>query len=114
MGDRILVLEDERNIAALLAGALEDVGYSVVGPALSLSQARELMLKGQFDAALLDLLIAGKSSLPLGDELTARGIPWAAVTAYDREVVGDRRVPVVTKPFHLAHLQEVVNGLLAS
>ena len=37
-----------------LAGALEDIGYSVVGPALSLPQVRELLINEQCDAAVLD------------------------------------------------------------
>ncbi len=113
MADRVLVLEDERNLAELLTGALEDIGYSVVGPALSLPQARELLVDGQFDAAILDLNIAGDSSLALGDELTERGIPWAAVTGYDRKAVAKRPAPVVTKPFHLAYLEEVLDALVA-
>jgi hypothetical protein len=35
------------------------------------------------------------------------------VTAYGREAIGNRQVPVVTKPFHLAYLQELLGGLVA-
>lgn len=79
---RILVVEDEFLIADLLAGFLEELGHSVVGPTGDLSQALDLIATGEFDGAILDVTLGRESSYPAADALTEKQVPFAFATGH--------------------------------
>ncbi len=58
---RVLVVEDEPFIALDIADAVETLGGDVVGPAMTVRQALEMIVDQKIDAAILDV------NLPDGD-----------------------------------------------
>jgi diguanylate cyclase (GGDEF)-like protein len=58
-GKRILVVEDERIIALDLCGALEELGYFVVGVARSSEEALRKAVEGTPDLVLMDIRLEG-------------------------------------------------------
>lgn len=70
---RVLVLEDHPLIAAQLALELDEQGHIVVGPYLSLAEAKASA--APFDAALLDVYIGREHSVALATALRQRGVP---------------------------------------
>lgn len=81
---KILVVEDDALIAMELEERLGEMGYAVLGPALSYEAAEKVIAEVRPDAALLDANLAGRSSTPLGVALAERGVPIAFCTGYDR------------------------------
>jgi DNA-binding LytR/AlgR family response regulator len=57
---RILVVEDELIIADTICDALEDLGYQVLEPAISYTEAVNRLEEEQPDFALLDIQLAGR------------------------------------------------------
>lgn len=113
---KILIVEDEALIAMELGERLADMGYEVLGPALSLEDAEAVLAYATPDAALLDANVAGRSSVPLGAALAARGVPLAFCTGYDKiknlppELA---QAPLLTKPISDADLIAGLKRLLA-
>ena len=79
---RVLIVEDEWLIAQDTASSLRHSGHHIVGPTSSVASALQLIDKDRIDAALLDIQLNGETSLPLAQELQARGIPFAFITGY--------------------------------
>ncbi len=105
---KILVVEDDALIAMELEERLGEMGYSVLGPALTLEAAEEIAGKEKPDCALLDANLAGRSSVQLGAALVARGVKIAFCTGYDQiknlppEL---ESAPILTKPISDADLR---------
>jgi diguanylate cyclase (GGDEF)-like protein len=66
---RVLVVEDERIVALDLRGALESLGYTVVGTAATADEALRVVDERHPDLVLMDIRIAGPS-----DGIQAAGI----------------------------------------
>lgn len=113
---RILVVEDETLVALLLEELLTTLGCAVVGPAPSLAEALLLAEGDGFDAALLDVNLAGEASHPVADALAARGKPFAYATGYGTAEVrpDDAHRPLLQKPFTRRELERLVDQLKAS
>lgn len=76
LGKRILIVEDEALLAMELEFALVDEGAEVVGPALTLEAALDLIESGlAIDCALLDVDLGGKDVYPAAQLLVKRNIP---------------------------------------
>lgn len=106
---RVLVVEDEPLIAMALEDTLTDLGYEVVGPALSLKEALRLSRHEDIDGAILDVNVAGEKVFPVADILATRSIPFVFVTGYGgaglREC--DRGRPILQKPYQLDALDKI-------
>lgn len=112
-GKRILVVEDEPLVAALVRRQLVSLGAAVVGPAPTVPRALAMVAAGDFDAALLDLNLRGESARPVADALRARGAPFAYATGYG-ETPDDEDVPTIAKPFRVAQLDAALGAALAA
>lgn len=77
---RILICEDDLDVATLLKVMLKEAGFSC-DIAYNTAQARELLAKNPYAALTLDLILPGNSGLMLLNEL--------------REKPGARRLPVI-------------------
>jgi CheY-like chemotaxis protein len=83
LGKRILIIEDEALLAFELQLVFEDEGAMVIGPAMSLLQALELVAHtAEIDAALLDVDLAGDDVYPIAELLLQRGVPFAFHTGH--------------------------------
>jgi CheY-like chemotaxis protein len=77
---RILICEDNPLIALDLQAILESEGHEVVAVCESAAAARS-RLSDPFDFALLDVDLADGTSFEVAEALTARGVPYAFVSA---------------------------------
>ena len=66
---RILIVEDELLIAALIGEMVREIGYRVSGTAPTLAMARLEFAKRNFDAVLLDLNLEGQQHPEIADLL---------------------------------------------
>ncbi len=115
--DRILVVEDEPRIGALLRRALEGAGYAVESAGdgrLAIERART----GRFDLVLLDLMLPGVDGFGVLKAMRERGqTPVLMLTARDK--VEDRvrgleegADDYLVKPFAFSELLARVGALL--
>jgi CheY-like chemotaxis protein len=113
-GARVLLVEDEWMISALLADLLHEFGCEVVGPASHITQAVELASVAQFDCALLDLNLAGEPVYPVATILSGRNVPFAFITGYRQNQIelSFRERPILRKPFSSEDLSQILVGLL--
>lgn len=104
---RVLVVEDEAMVAMMLEDMLVDLGCEIVGPAASLQAGLQLARTAAFDAAVLDVNLAGDKAFPIADVLAERGIPFVYATGYGRAGLRseDAARLVVQKPYSLQDLE---------
>jgi CheY-like chemotaxis protein len=110
----LLVVEDEPMIRMLLCDMLEDLGHKVAGQAGRIGEAVDLVQTGvPFDAAILDLNLAGEVALPVAEAVDARAIPFIFATGYGSVGVPERfrERPVLQKPYVLESLQRALNAI---
>lgn len=113
MRRRVMIVEDEPMIALHLQAALEEAGHDVLGPAYSLSDGLELASNAAIDIALLDVSLGRELSIPIANELQARGTPFIFTTGYsDDALLPDhlRAVPKLTKPYEFEKVLQIIEG----
>lgn len=112
-GKRILVVEDEFIVAAMLCDTLEDNGALPLGPVGRVSEGLAMIDSEEIDAAVLDWNLAGESGVALAHALRDRDIPFVIATGYGsvEEPFSDR--PILGKPYVSAHLIEKLTDLFA-
>ncbi len=105
---RVLVIDDDGIVAAMVEEMLVEFGYQPAGVARDLETALRLAATAEFDVALLDVNLGGRASWPIADALAARGRPFLFVSGYDAAVFADayREAPRLEKPFRSADLRE--------
>jgi two-component system copper resistance phosphate regulon response regulator CusR len=91
----ILLIEDDRRIAALVDRGLREDGHNV-SISYSGTEGAEMMLGGQYDVALLDMLLPGMTGLSVLEKVRSRRCttPILMLTAVDS-------VPKVLEAFDL-------------
>jgi len=109
-GARILIVEDEYLLAAMLEDDLRAAGCTIVGPFSGLAQAMEASRREAFDVALLDINLNGQMVYPLADELSSRGVPAVFLTGYGALNLPERfRLhPRVSKPYDVSELVKTI------
>ena len=73
---KILIVDDEPLITAMMEDWLSELGHVVVGPAHNLAE-RWSWRDGDIDAAVVDVSLGKDNSYPLVEALVARGVPFA-------------------------------------
>ena len=112
---RILVVEDSFLIILTLEEIFSDLGWTLVGPATRLDKALLLSKTGTFDAALLDVNLAGPMSWPVAALLKDRDIPFAFSTGYDVDTILPLDLagtPVISKPFRTSNVADVLRKII--
>jgi CheY-like chemotaxis protein len=114
-GRRVLLVEDEAIVAMSIEDMLRDLGCDVVGPALSLAEARDLAKKEEVDAAVLDINMGEGFSFDVAEMLRAKNVPFCFSTGYGSAGPEPRYadVPVLPKPYSQQSLAEMLGELLA-
>jgi two-component system phosphate regulon sensor histidine kinase PhoR len=115
-GRRVLVVDDEREIAELIAGQLAPLDISTV-IATSGQEALERLLDEQFDAVTLDVLMPSMDGLEVLRQIRAnpmlRTLPTVFVSVFARrsELAGEW---VVSKPIDADELRDVLAAAVSS
>jgi CheY-like chemotaxis protein len=79
-GLRVLLVEDSPAVADALKQHLELLGATVAGPAATAAEAREMIMGGRPDVALVDFHLRGENSYTLIAQLRQEGIPVIMLT----------------------------------
>ena len=113
-GRRVLLVEDELVVAMLIELALQQAGWTVLGPAVRLAPAMKAAGSDAIDAAILDLDLAGENTRPVADALEARGIPFLFLTGYGADgLPADKpHWRALGKPFRLDALLGALSALV--
>ncbi len=103
---RILVVEDSTILAMALETALQDEGYSVVGPFARLDEALKAAEREDLDGALLDINIIGGAVFPVAETLDRRGVPFLLLSGYDDRIMrkASKEWPRLMKPYKFEEL----------
>lgn len=113
-GKRILVVEDEALVAAMVADMLEELGAEVVGPAGTLNEGLQLARVKPIDVAVLDVNLRGERIDPIADVLDGRGIPFVFATGYGAAPAGPwAGAPTIDKPYATEKLAELLGSLVS-
>ncbi len=117
---RILVVDDEATVSALIKSILSIQGH-VVDEANNPEQALKLMEETSFDLIFLDIRMPGVSGMELHKEILTR---WPKQAEHIVFITGDtsdlplkkymstQNVPIISKPFNRQTLEEVTDQLL--
>jgi DNA-binding response OmpR family regulator len=80
---RVLLVEDEFLLSAVLSAELQEFGYDVLGPFPTVAWAMEAVRSESFDGAILDINLRGELVYPLAEELARQGIPFLFLSGYE-------------------------------
>ena len=119
-GERVLVVEDEDMVRALLARVLREHGYKVVEAATA---AEALLLVedigDELDLLVTDVIMPRMSGVELADRIRRRFpqmralfVSGFAPRSLERRGLGDEDLPVLTKPFTPDSLLRAVRSVL--
>jgi CheY-like chemotaxis protein len=118
---RILIVDDEANIAMVLAACAARLGRCVVDMAYSGQQALAAFQQEAYDLVITDYRMPDMSGLELAKAMRSQApqIRIVLMTAYDTINLREEaaRVPVdeyLEKPVSIAKVQEIVGRVLAA
>lgn len=113
-GLRVLLVEDEAIIAMTAEDMLEELGCTIAATATTLEEAFACVAQREFDVALLDINLNGQQSLPVAAALKDKRAPFVFTTGYGAAGSGDEHadVPLVTKPYQIADLEDAIRQAL--
>ena len=108
---RVLIVEDEVVVALFLEDVLDEFGYRVAGVVTQLDDA--MARDVDYDIAVLDVHINGRSVFDFADVLVARGIPFVFATGYGERGIPERHrsSPVLQKPFQPDELKRILEEI---
>jgi two-component system copper resistance phosphate regulon response regulator CusR len=86
---RLLIVEDDPELASILADGLADHHYEVV-VAADVPAARERAVLGTYDVMILDVLLPGGSGFDLCAQIRSRGIATPILMLTARDAIDDR------------------------
>ncbi|HEY5062171.1 MAG TPA: response regulator, partial [Gemmatimonadaceae bacterium] len=86
---RVLLVEDDPELAAILESGLAELGFHVVREA-AFEAGKTRAVLGTFDVIILDVMLPGGSGFELCRVLRARGIGTPVLMLTARDTVDDR------------------------
>ena len=111
-GIKVLVVEDEYLVAALMEDTLASAGCVVAGPIPRLAQALDAASSEACDVAVLDVNLAGERVYPVADILAQRNVPFVFVTGYGVLPGEYANRPRLCKPFKMADLLGTLSDIV--
>jgi two-component SAPR family response regulator len=112
-GRRILVVEDDFNIAHLMAKLFKEDGAEIVGPVGTVKDALALIAGDErIDGAVLDVNLRGEMVYPVADVLRLKGVRIVFTTGYSESLVAPdyAEVPSLQKPVNADRLIRALFG----
>ena len=112
---RVLLVEDEFLLSAVLSADLQDFGYDVLGPFDTLSRGMEAVTSQSFDGAILDINLKGEMGYRLMDWLHDRGIQVVVISGYE-DLPGSlgKFAAILQKPFTDAALLTTLKRMMGT
>src|ERR1700722_13461298 len=109
----VVIVEDEPLVAETMREDLIDAGFDVVGLADRLEKAMKLVSDVEFDVAIVDVNLAGRSAAPLVERLVQIGRPFVVLSGYSREQLPESFSSGVflRKPYQIDQLIAQVRNL---
>ena len=100
-------------VALCLIDIVAALGASWVA-ASRVAKAMALVATGPFDAAILDMNLAGESGDAVADALSAREIPFIITTGYGTEGMAEkyRTLPRLSKPYMPEQVEAALLSML--
>ena len=111
-GVKVLVVEDEYLVAALMEDMLASAGCVVAGPIPRLAQALDAASSEACDVAVLDVNLAGERVYPVAEILAQRNVPFVFVTGYSALPGEYANRPRLCKPFKMADLLDALSDIV--
>jgi CheY-like chemotaxis protein len=102
-------------ISMLVEDMLAELGHKVAGIAASIEEATRLADQGDFDGALLDVNLNGKTIDTVAETLMRRDIPFVFTTGYGQQGIPDayRDWPALQKPYQTQQLGQALAHAIA-
>jgi CheY-like chemotaxis protein len=93
---------------------LPELGFDVAQSAATTESALAAVESREFDAAILDVNLAGVASYPVADALAAKGIPFLFATGYGTAALPERFSgrPILEKPYGRSQLETALHALM--
>lgn len=106
----ILLVEDDALLAMDLLESLQRAGYTMIGPAASVTQALDLLQHQVPRFAILDVNLGVETSEAIARRLLDMGVPFISVSAYahSQQPPIFQHAPFLSKPFQLNALLEEI------
>lgn len=115
MGEQktVLIVEDELIIAMDLEQSLEDLGWTVLGPASTAKKAFQLLEKKTPNVAILDFNVRGGTSEELALGLMERGVPVVFLSgdSTTTQIEGLKDCRVLAKPVKMDTIKDVLDEI---
>lgn len=113
---RILILEENAQVAQLLEEMLKNFECKVVGPFMDVQAALIATNSNVLDAAILDVKVKGKTTRELADELAHKGVPFVFVSGNQSPSTLKKFSPtlVITKPYAAENIYKVLCEMIQS
>lgn len=111
---RILIVEDEYELATEMQAEFASQGAMVVGPVPSVKEALSLMIATPaIDGAVIDINLGGEMAFPLAEVLRKRNVPFVFVSGYSHSIVPNEFLDIkfYSKP---VEIDDIAVALLAS
>jgi CheY-like chemotaxis protein len=111
---RILIVDDEPLIAALLADWLGELGHEPIGPSCNIASALAAIEAMPPDAAIIDVSLGAESGFSVAEFLAKSKIPFIFATGYGDGGVIPRfaGTRVLVKPFDFDAVQVAVAEMI--
>ena len=113
---KVFVVEDESLVAMQLEDMLFDMGCEVVGLAMRLNRAHEMLDAGvKVDVAILDVNISGEKVYPIAERFREAGVPIVFATGYGRSGVEEewQECPILQKPYTTKQIETSIVSVIA-
>jgi light-regulated signal transduction histidine kinase (bacteriophytochrome)/ActR/RegA family two-component response regulator len=113
---RVLIVEDSFLVVMQLEDIFGRLGWKIIGPASRVNEALALAKTEHFDAAFLDINLAGEMSWPVAAVLKERGIPFAFSTGYSVDTLVPtilRGAAILNKPYQAADVEKCIRDIIS-
>ena len=110
---RILLVEDDADVQAVVSEFLETVGHSVISAA-SAEEARLILATESVDLALIDCLMGGEQGNSLAEHASVLGVPTILTSGdpHYLDALSEQTFRFLPKPFRLTALEELISRTL--